>query len=351
MLIVMQRDATDEEIKGVLDRLKEENLDGHLSTGENQTVIGAVGQILDPDIRPAMSRMPGVDEVIAISSPYKLTGRTFQDEATVIEVGGVSIGDGSMVVMAGPCSIENEEHMVSTAEAVKAAGAQIIRGGAFKPRTSPYAFRGLGEEGLKHLAAARDATGLPVITEVMSVRDVELVARYADILQIGTRNMQNFNLLDEVGLTRQPVMLKRGLTATIEEWLLAAEYIMAKGNREVILCERGVRTFETATRNTLDLSAIPVIRRLSHLPVVSDPSHGTGHWYLVEPMARASLAVGADGLMIEVHPSPDHALSDGPQSLTFDNFSEMMDGLQTMGEAIGRPLAAQPREVVAAAAG
>ena len=351
MLIVMQRDATDEEIKGVLDRLKEENLEGHLSTGENQTVIGAVGQILDPDIRPAMSRMSGVEEVIAISSPYKLTGRTFQEEPTVIKVGGVSIGDGSMVVMAGPCSIENEEHMVSTAQAVKAAGAQIIRGGAFKPRTSPYSFRGLGEEGLQHLAAARDATGLPVITEVMSVRDVELVARYADILQIGTRNMQNFNLLDEVGLTRQPVMLKRGLTATIEEWLLAAEYIMAKGNREVILCERGVRTFETATRNTLDLSAIPVIRRLSHLPVVSDPSHGTGHWYLVEPMARASMAVGADGLMVEVHPSPDHALSDGPQSLTFDNFSDLMGSLQTMGEAIGHPLAPQPREVAAAAAG
>ena len=348
MLLVMRSDATDEEIKGVLDRLKEENLEGHLSTGENQTVIGAVGQILDPDIRSAMSRMSGVEEVIPISSPYKLTGRTFQEEPTVIEVGGVRIGGGSMVVMAGPCSIENEEHMVSTAKAVKAAGAQIIRGGAFKPRTSPYAFRGLGEEGLKHLAAARDETGLPVITEVMSVRDVELVAGYADILQIGARNMQNFNLLDEVGLTRQPVMLKRGLTATIEEWLLAAEYIMAKGNRDVILCERGIRTYETATRNTLDLSAVPVVQRLSHLPVVSDPSHGTGHWYLVEPMARASMAVGADGLMVEVHPSPDHALSDGPQSLTFDNFAELMGSLRTMGEAIGHPLAAQPRTAAAA---
>ena len=348
MLLVMRSDATDEEIKGVLDRLKEENLEGHLSTGENQTVIGAVGQILDPDIRSAMSRMSGVEEVITISSPYKLTGRTFQEEPTVIEVGGVRIGGGAMVVMAGPCSIENEEHMVSTAKAVKAAGAQIIRGGAFKPRTSPYAFRGLGEEGLKHLAAARDETGLPVITEVMSVRDVELVAGYADILQIGARNMQNFNLLDEVGLTRQPVMLKRGLTATIEEWLLAAEYIMAKGNRDVILCERGIRTYETATRNTLDLSAVPVVQRLSHLPVVSDPSHGTGHWYLVEPMARASMAVGADGLMVEVHPSPDHALSDGPQSLTFDNFAELMGSLRTMGEAIGHPLAAQPRTAAAA---
>ena len=350
MLVVMKQDATDDEVKGVLARLKEANLEGHLSPGEERVVIGAVGIIVDPDIRPAVSRMAGVEEVIAISRPYKLTGREFQPEDTVIDVGGVTIGDGSMAVMAGPCSIESEEHMVATARAVRAAGAQIIRGGAFKPRTSPYAFRGLGEEGLRHLAAAREETGLPVITEVMSERDVEIVARYADVLQIGTRNMQNFTLLDEVGLTRKPVMLKRGLTATIDEWLLAAEYIMAKGNREVILCERGIRTFETATRNTLDLSAIPVIKRLSHLPIVSDPSHGTGHWYLVEPMARASMAVGADALMIEVHPSPDHALSDGPQSLTFENFAELMESLERIGEAVGRPLAAQPAAALAAAA-
>ena len=350
MLVVMKQDATDDEVKGVLARLKEANLEGHLSPGEERVVIGAVGIIVDPDIRPAVSRMAGVEEVIAISRPYKLTGREFQPEDTVIDVGGVTIGDGAMVVMAGPCSIENEEHMVATARAVRAAGAQIIRGGAFKPRTSPYAFRGLGEEGLRHLAAAREETGLPVITEVMSERDVEVVARYADVLQIGTRNMQNFTLLDEVGLTRKPVMLKRGLTATIDEWLLAAEYIMAKGNREVILCERGIRTFETATRNTLDLSAIPVIKRLSHLPIVSDPSHGTGHWYLVEPMARASMAVGADALMIEVHPSPDHALSDGPQSLTFENFEELMESLERIGEAVGRPLAAQPAAALATAA-
>ena len=350
MLVVMKQDATDDEVKGVLARLKEANLEGHLSPGEERVVIGAVGIIVDPDIRPAVSRMAGVEEVIAISRPYKLTGREFQPEDTVIDVGGVTIGDGAMVVMAGPCSIENEEHMVATARAVRAAGAQIIRGGAFKPRTSPYAFRGLGEEGLRHLAAAREETGLPVITEVMSERDVEVVARYADVLQIGTRNMQNFTLLDEVGLTRKPVMLKRGLTATIDEWLLAAEYIMAKGNREVILCERGIRTFETATRNTLDLSAIPVIKRLSHLPIVSDPSHGTGHWYLVEPMARASMAVGADALMIEVHPSPDHALSDGPQSLTFENFAELMESLERIGEAVGRPLAAQPAAALATAA-
>ena len=351
MLVVMKQDATDEEVKGVLARLKDANLEGHLSPGEERVVIGAVGVIVDPDIRPAVSRMAGVEEVIAISRPYKLTGREFQPEDTVIDVGGVKIGDGTMAVMAGPCSIENEEHMVATARAVRDAGAQIIRGGAFKPRTSPYAFRGLGEEGLRHLAAAREEVGLPVITEVMSERDVEVVARYADILQIGTRNMQNFTLLDEVGLTRKPVMLKRGLTATIDEWLLAAEYIMAKGNREVILCERGIRTFETATRNTLDLSAIPVIKRLSHLPVVSDPSHGTGHWYLVEPMARASMAVGADALMIEVHPSPDHALSDGPQSLTFENFAELMESLERVGEAVGRPLSPQPAAALPVAAG
>ena len=351
MLVVMKQDATDDDVKGVLARLKDANLEGHLSPGEERVVIGAVGVINDPDIRPAVGRMSGVEEVIAISRPYKLTGREFQPEDTVIDVGGVKIGDGTLTVMAGPCSIESEEHMVATARSVRDAGAQIIRGGAFKPRTSPYSFRGLGEEGLQHLATAREATGLPVITEVMSERDVEVVARYADVLQIGTRNMQNFTLLDEVGLTRKPVMLKRGLTATIDEWLLAAEYVMAKGNRDVILCERGIRTFETATRNTLDLSAIPVVKRLSHLPIISDPSHGTGHWYLVEPMARASMAVGADGLMVEVHPSPDHALSDGPQSLTFENFAELMESLAKVGEAVGHPLAPQPATALAMVGG
>ena len=351
MLVVMKQDATDDDVKGVLARLKDANLEGHLSPGEERVVIGAVGVINDPDIRPAVGRMSGVEEVIAISRPYKLTGREFQPEDTVIDVGGVKIGDGTLTVMAGPCSIESEEHMVATARSVRDAGAQIIRGGAFKPRTSPYSFRGLGEEGLQHLATAREETGLPVITEVMSERDVEVVARYADVLQIGTRNMQNFTLLDEVGLTRKPVMLKRGLTATIDEWLLAAEYVMAKGNRDVILCERGIRTFETATRNTLDLSAIPVVKRLSHLPIISDPSHGTGHWYLVEPMARASMAVGADGLMVEVHPSPDHALSDGPQSLTFENFAELMESLAKVGEAVGHPLAPQPATALAMTGG
>ncbi len=342
MIVVMQENATEAQVQAVLDRLREAGLEGHRSGGAERAVIGAVGRVVDPEIRTALGTMAGVDSVVPISRPYKLAGREFKPRDTVIDVGGVRIGDGHFIVMAGPCSIESEEHMVSTARAVAAAGAHILRGGAFKPRSSPYAFRGLGEEGLKHLAAAREATGLPVITEVMSVRDVEAVARYADILQIGARNMQNFILLDEVGLVRKPVMLKRGLSATIEEWLLAAEYIMAGGNHEVILCERGIRTFETATRNTLDLAAIALVKRLSHLPVVSDPSHGTGRRDLVEPMARASAAVGADGLMVEVHPSPDHALSDGAQSLTPAMFAELMARLAPVAAAVGRPLAPRP---------
>ena len=345
MLVVMQPNADESEIQAVLERLREANLQGHLSAGEERTVIGAVGRVVDPEIRTAIGTMAGVDAVVPISRPYKLSGREFKPRDTVIEVGGVRIGDGKVVVMAGPCSIENEDHIVGTARAVAAAGAQILRGGAFKPRTSPYSFRGLGVEGLKHLATARDVTGLPVITEVMSVRDVEDVARYADILQVGTRNMQNFILLDEVGKVRKPVMLKRGLANTIEEWLLAAEYIMSQGNHEVILCERGIRTFETATRNTMDLAAIALVKRMSHLPIISDPSHGTGKWELVEPMSRASVAVGADGLMVEVHPSPDHALSDGAQSLTFENFEILMRGLETVGNALGRSLAPGPPAV------
>ena len=347
MLVIMRTDASEEEVQGVLDRLKEANLEGHLSAGEERTVIGAVGRVVDPEIRTAMGTMPGVEQVVPISRPYKLSGREFKPSDTVIDVGGVRIGDGNFVVMAGPCSIENEEHIVTTAKAVKAAGAHILRGGAFKPRTSPYSFRGLGEEGLKHLATAREETGLPVITEVMSINDVEAVARYADILQIGARNMQNFNLLDEVGLVRKPAMLKRGLSGTIEEWLLAAEYIMSKGNHEVILCERGIRTFETATRNTLDLGGIALVKRMSHLPVISDPSHGTGRWQLVEPMSKASVAVGADGVMVEVHPSPDHALSDGAQSLTFENFEKLIPALGAVGTAVGRPLAPRPGELAA----
>ena len=342
MLVVMRADAGEQEIRAVLDRLREANLQGHLSVGEERTVIGAVGRIVDPEIRTAIETMEGVDAVVPISRPYKLAAREFKPRDTVIEVGGVRIGDGHCVVMAGPCSIESEEHIVATAQAVAAIGAHILRGGAFKPRTSPYAFRGLGEEGLKHLATARAQTGLPVITEVMSVRDVDLVARYADILQVGARNMQNFILLDEVGRVGKPVMLKRGLSATIEEWLLAGEYILAQGNHEVILCERGIRTFETATRNTLDLAAVALVKRLSHLPVISDPSHGTGRRQLVAPMSKASVAVGADGLMIEVHPNPDHALSDGAQSLTFENFAALMRALAPIADGVGRPLAPRP---------
>jgi 3-deoxy-7-phosphoheptulonate synthase len=251
----------------------------------------------------------------------------------------VRIGGGELVVMAGPCSVESEEQLMSTARAVHAAGAHVLRGGAFKPRTSPYQFRGLGEEGLKLLKAASDETGMPVITEVMSEQDVDLVARYADILQIGARNMQNYALLEECGRSLKPVLLKRGLSGQIQEWLLCAEYIMATGNKQVMLCERGIRTFETATRNTMDISAIPLVKKLSHLPVIADPSHGTGKWYLVDPMAKASAAAGADGLIIEVHPNPDHALSDGPQSLTFASFYTLTDGLRYIGSALNRPLA------------
>jgi 3-deoxy-7-phosphoheptulonate synthase len=287
--------------------------------------------------------------VVRISKPYKLSSREFQPSDTVVRVGNVSIGAGQTVVMAGPCSVESEEQVVKTAKAVQAAGAHLLRGGAFKPRTSPYSFRGYGEDGLKMLATARAETGLPVITEVLSVRDVDLVAEHADILQIGARNMQNFILLEEAGRTGKPVVLKRGLSSEIEEWLLAAEYILATGNRNLILCERGIRTFETATRNTMDVSAVPLVKRLSHLPVIADPSHGTGKWYLVEPLAMASVAAGADGLLIEVHPNPDHALSDGAQSLTFNNFERMMRRVAVVGDAVGRPLHSPSGEAEAVA--
>ena len=288
-----------------------------------RTVIGVLGQTY-PDLRDELELLSGVREVVPISRPYKLSSREFQPISTTVQVGESTIGGAEMVVMAGPCSVESEEQMLATARAVKAAGAKVLRGGAFKPRTSPYSFRGLGEEGLKYLASAREETGLPVITEVLDARDVELVSRYVDILQIGARNMQNYSLLEEVGETRMPVMLKRGFAATYEDWLLASEYILARGNKQLMLCERGIRTFETYTRNTLDVAAIPSIKRLSHLPIISDPSHGTGKWYLVTPGALASVAAGADGLLIEVHPNPDAALSDGAQSLTFENFERLM---------------------------
>ncbi|MFN0149041.1 MAG: 3-deoxy-7-phosphoheptulonate synthase [Dehalococcoidia bacterium] len=338
MIIVLSPGSTPAEIQHVIDRVEETGHSAHLSQGTERTIIGVIGPDL-PELQDMFESMPCVESVHRVTKPYKLVSREFRHQDTVIDIGkGVTIGGRELVVMAGPCSIENEEHIVATAIAVKQAGANILRGGAFKPRSSPYAFRGLGEDGLKHLATASRVTGMPVITELMSVRDIDAVAEYADIIQIGARNMQNFNLLDEVGRLRKPVMLKRALSGQIEEWLLAAEYIVSQGNPDVILCERGIRTFETAYRNTFDINAIPLAKELSHLPVVADPSHGTGKWRLVEPVARAAVAAGADGLMIEVHPNPDHALSDGAQSLTHESFARMMQSVAAIATAVGRSL-------------
>jgi 3-deoxy-7-phosphoheptulonate synthase len=342
MIVVMKPDSGEEHASSVLARLDESGLKGHLSRGEERTVIGVLGVIPDLNqVREMLELMPGVEAVIPVTKPFKISSREFQPQNTVINVEGVSIGGGEIVVIAGPCAVETERQIVDTARAVKAAGASILRGGAFKPSTSPYHFRGLGKEGLELLSKAREETGLPIITEVMTPQDVELVARYTDILQIGARNMQNFILLDEVGKIKKPVMLKRGMSATIEEWLLAAEYILSKGNTELMLCERGIRTFETYTRNTMDISAIPTIHRLSHLPIIADPSHASGKWHLVIPLAMAAVAAGADGLMIEVHPNPDYALKDGAQSLNFENFARLMREVAPVAAATGRPLAAK----------
>lgn len=334
----MRVGATEKEVSGVVQRIESAGLKAHLSQGTERTIVGVIGQIF-PELQDTLEMLPGVEEVIRVSKPYKLASREFHPVDTIINVGGVSIGGKELVVMAGPCAIESEEQVIETARAVKAAGATILRGGAYKPSTSPYSFRGLGRAGLELLAKAREETGLPVITEVMTPEDVELVAEYSDILQIGARNMQNFNLLVEVGKINKPVMLKRGLSATIQEWLLAAEYILAQGNSQLMLCERGIRTFETYTRNTFDVSSIPIIEKVSHLPIIADPSHGTGKWYLVTPMALAAVAAGADGIMVEVHPNPDSALKDGAQSLTFDNFRRLMAQLKPIAEAVGRQLA------------
>ena len=338
MIVVMKVDSRQKEIDDILKRLAERGLTGHLSKGVERTVIGVVGQTY-PELRDMLELLPGVEDVIPITKPYKLSSREFQSQDTVIRVGDLTIGGGELVVMAGPCAVESEEQLLETARAVKAAGANILRGGAFKPSTSPYAFRGLGEEGLKILAQAREETGMPIITEVVTPEDVGLVLRYADILQVGARNMQNFVLLDEVGKAGKPVMLKRGMSATIQEWLLSAEYILSQGNRQLMLCERGIRTFETYTRNTMDVRAIPIIEKVSHLPIIADPSHGTGKWYLVAPLALAAVAAGADGVMIEVHPSPDYALKDGAQSLTFDNFQRLMAQLVSVVASMGRKMA------------
>jgi len=342
MIVVMKVDTGDKEVNDILARLAKEGLSGHLSKGVERTIIGVVGQTY-PELCEMLELLPGVEDVIPITKPYKLSSREFQTHDTLIRVGDVTVGGEELVVMAGPCAVESEEQIIETARAVKAAGASILRGGAFKPSTSPYSFRGLGEEGLKILATARQETGMPIITEVLATEDVELVARYADILQIGTRNMQNFILLDEAGKTRKPVMLKRGMSATIQEWLLSAEYILSQGNRQLMLCERGIRTFETYTRNTMDVSAIPIIEKLSHLPIIADPSHGTGKWHLVPPLALAAVAAGTDGLIIEVHPNPDQALKDGAQSLTFENFQHMMVQVARVAASVGRKLAGSTR--------
>jgi 3-deoxy-7-phosphoheptulonate synthase len=343
MIVVMKVGSSDKDIDGVVKRIESAGLKTHVSQGVERTIIGVVGQIY-PELQDMLEMLHGVDEVIRVSKPYKLSSREFHPLDTIVKVGGVTIGGKEIVVMAGPCAVESEQQLFETANAVKAAGANILRGGAFKPSTSPYQFRGLGEPGLELLARVKKEIGLPVITEVMATSDVELVAAYADILQIGARNMQNFSLLEEVAKTGKPVMLKRGLSATVQEWLLAAEYILAQGNGQLILCERGIRTFETYTRNTMDISVIPIIEKVSHLPIIADPSHGTGKWYLVIPMALAAVAAGADGIMVEVHPHPDMALKDGPQSLTFDNFRQLMSQIEYLAKAVGRHIAGSSAE-------
>jgi 3-deoxy-7-phosphoheptulonate synthase len=337
MIVIMNQKATPQQLENVQTRLKEWGFEIHLSKGVERTIIGAIGD-KKPIVIQSIESMDGVDRVVPILQPYKLAGREFRSESTLVRVGDAVFGSDQIVVIAGPCAVESLDQLLETAKAVKAAGAHILRGGAFKPRTSPYAFQGLEEEGLKFLKAAREATGMPFVTEVVNPRDVEMVQEYTDMLQIGARNMQNFTLLREVGKARKPVLLKRGLSATIEEWLMAAEYIMSEGNYEVVLCERGIRTFETATRNTFDISAIPIIKRQSHLPVIADPSHASGKRHLIQPLACAAVAAGADGLMIEVHPDPERALSDGPQSLTPAQFGEVMQKIGPVAEAVGRVL-------------
>jgi 3-deoxy-7-phosphoheptulonate synthase len=336
----MQERASEEQIQVVIAQLVEMGFDVHRSTGSSRTVIGAVGSGQGDSALLAVQ--PGVHEVLRITEPYKLASRTFRPENSVVTIGDVRIGGEEVVVMAGPCSAESEEQVEATAAAVKRAGAKVLRGGAFKPRSSPYSFQGLGEAGLRMLRAAADRHGLLLITEVMETGQIETVERYADIFQVGARNMQNFTLLRDLGRRRKPVLLKRGISATIEEWLLSAEYVLAGGNSDVILCERGIRTFESYTRNTLDISAIPVVQKLSHLPILVDPSHGTGRRDKVAPMARASVAAGADGLLIEVHCDPDHALSDGAQSVFPAQFDRLMAELRVIAPAIGRSICVEP---------
>jgi len=337
MIVIMKRGATGAQITNVTARIEQSGYRVHLSEGEERTIIGVIGNGRPLD-RDPIERMDGVERTVPILRPFKLSSREFHPQDTVVKVNGVSIGGKQLIVMAGPCAVENFEQIMEAARAIKEAGGRVLRGGAYKPRTSPYSFQGLGEEGLRLLAQARDETGLPVVTEVIEPQLVPLVTTYADILQVGARNMQNYALLHAVGEAQRPVLLKRGMMSTVEELLMAAEYILSHGNERVILCERGIRTFEPYTRNTLDISAVPLLKQLSHLPVIVDPSHGTGKWELVEPVSRAAVAAGADGLIIEVHPHPEEALSDGGQSLKPARFAALMEGLRPVVEAVGRTL-------------
>jgi 3-deoxy-7-phosphoheptulonate synthase len=347
MVIVMEPSATEEQVQKVIESLVEVGYDVHRSTGVTHTVLGAVGVPHRPVDPQAIELIPGVREVVKISEPYKLVGRTFKPQDTVVDIAGVPVGGPEVILMAGPCSVESREQVTAAARSVHLAGARVLRGGAYKPRTSPYSFQGLGEEALRWMREVADATGMAVISEIMDPRTLETMLRYVDCLQVGARNMQNFDLLKELGRVRRPVLLKRGMSATIEEWLLSAEYVLAGGNGQVILCERGIRTFESATRNTLDISAIPVVKKRSHLPIVVDPSHGTGRRDKVIPMARAAVAAGADGLLIEVHPDPERALCDGAQSLFPEQFERLMSELRVIAPVLGRslPLARAPRPV------
>ena len=338
MIVVMEDNASQKDIERITNRIEELGFTPHLSRGKNKTIIGIIGDFNREEMIQSLGAYPEIERLVPIQEPYKLVGRSFKSSDTVVSIEEVKIGGKQLVIMAGPCAVESEEQIISTARVIKKAGAQILRGGAFKPRTSPYSFQGLLEKGLQLLQKASRETGLKVITEVMDPRDVELVARYADILQIGARNMQNFFLLKEVGQTQKPVMLKRGMNATYKEFLMAAEYIMSEGNYNVILCERGIRTFENYTRNTLDLVSIPVLNKLSHLPLIIDPSHATGDWKLVNPAAKGAVTMGADGLMIEVHPQPEKALSDGQQSLNYDHFRELVTELKKYITTAGREL-------------
>jgi 3-deoxy-7-phosphoheptulonate synthase len=337
MIVVMKQGATHAQIVNVTARIEQMGCRAHISEGKERTIVGIIGNGRPLD-REQIERLDGVERTVPVLRPFKLASREFHPQDTVVPINGVSVGGRKLVVMAGPCAVEGREELLEVAQAVKGAGAQMLRGGAFKPRTSPYSFQGLGEEGLRFLAEARQETGLPVVTEVMAPEKVPLVTTYADVLQIGARNMQNYALLHTVGEAQRPVLLKRGMMSTVEELLMSAEYILSHGNERVILCERGIRTFEPYTRNTLDISTVPLLKQLSHLPVVVDPSHGTGKWELVAAMSKAAIAAGADGLLIEVHPHPEVALSDGAQSLKPETFAHLMAELQAVAQAVGREL-------------